>query len=68
MPRAEIASIAVPVLVAVGTKDDIAGQARPLADIIPGARVLDIPDRDHMRAVGDRVFKEGVLAFLERRP
>jgi len=68
LPRAEIASITVPVLVAVGTKDDIAGPAQPLAEIIPGAQVLDIPDRDHMRAVGDRVFKEGVLAFLERRP
>ena len=32
------------------------------------AQVLDIPERDHMRAVGDRVFKAGVLAFLERRP
>jgi hypothetical protein len=31
------------------------------------AEVLDIPDRDHMRAVGDRVYKEGVLAFLARQ-
>jgi len=30
--------------------------------------VLEIPGRDHMRAVGDRVFKEGTLAFLARRP
>jgi hypothetical protein len=28
------------------------------------ARALDIPDRDHMLAVGDRVFKTGVLEFL----
>jgi len=26
--------------------------------------VLDIPNRDHMRAVGDPVHKKGVLAFL----
>jgi len=26
--------------------------------------VLDIPRRDHMRAVGDPVHKKGVLAFL----
>ena len=32
-----------------------------------GARALDIEDRDHMKAVGDRSFKEGVLAFLEER-
>jgi pimeloyl-ACP methyl ester carboxylesterase len=68
LPRAEIVAIKVPVLIAVGTADDVAGPARPLADIIPGAQVLDIPGRDHMRAVGDRVFKEGTLAFLDGRP
>ena len=50
-------AIAVPVLVAVGTKDDIAGSAQELAALIPGAQALDIPDRDHMLAVGDKVFK-----------
>jgi len=29
--------------------------------------VLTIPRRDHMKAVGDRVYKEGVLAFLARQ-
>ena len=29
--------------------------------------MLDIPNRDHMRAVGDKVYKAGVLAFLSRR-
>ena len=57
-----------PVLVAVGTEDAIAGPAQPLADAIPGAQALDIPGRDHMKAVGDRVFKEGVLDFLRQRP
>lgn len=66
--REEAASIAVPVLIAVGTTDDIAGSAHALAAIIPGAEVLDIPGRDHMRAVGDRVYKAGVLDFLSRRP
>ncbi|HEY5125808.1 MAG TPA: alpha/beta hydrolase, partial [Bradyrhizobium sp.] len=32
-----------------------------------GAKVLDIPNRDHMRAVGDKVYKSGVLEFLSRR-
>ena len=56
--------IARPVLVAVGTLDVIGGSARDLAALIPGAAALDIPDRDHMKAVGDRVYKDGVLAFL----
>lgn len=68
MTREEAAAISVPVLIAVGTTDDIAGSAHQLADVIPGSQVLDIPNRDHMRAVGDRVYKEGVLAFLAQRP
>lgn len=68
MTEAEAASISVPTLIAVGSKDEIAGSAQALAKIIPGAQVLDIPNRDHMRAVGDKVYKDGVLKFLSRRP
>ena len=57
-----------PVLVATGTEDVIGGTAEELAALIPGAEALPIPRRDHMLAVGDRVYKEGVLAFLRRRP
>src|SRR5436309_3554898 len=55
MTRAEAAAITVPVLIAVGTMDEIAGSAAALGKIIPGAEVLEIPNRDHMRAVGDKV-------------
>jgi pimeloyl-ACP methyl ester carboxylesterase len=65
---AEVGQIAVPVLVAVGGNDRIAGRAEELASLIPGAQALIIPGRDHMIAVGDRVFKAGVLDFLARRP
>ncbi len=67
IPGDELATLRVPVLVAVGTEDAIAGPAKPLADVIPGAEALDIPGRDHMKAVGDRVFKDSVLDFLRRR-
>ena len=66
MTREEAAAIAVPVLIAVGTTDEIAGSAQALGEIIPGSEVLDIPNRDHMRAVGDKVYKAGVLDFLSR--
>jgi pimeloyl-ACP methyl ester carboxylesterase len=59
--------IQVPMLVAVGTKDVLAGSPHALAELIPGAQALDIPDRDHMPAVGDKVFKAGVLSFLQTR-
>jgi pimeloyl-ACP methyl ester carboxylesterase len=67
MTSAEAERIAVPVLIAVGTKDEVAGSGHALGDIIPGSEVLDIPGRDHMRAVGDKVYKTGVLDFLARR-
>jgi pimeloyl-ACP methyl ester carboxylesterase len=66
--RAEAAALCVPVLVAVGTRDVVAGSAQELAKLIPGAEALDIPDRDHMLAVGDRAYKARVLDFLGRRP
>jgi pimeloyl-ACP methyl ester carboxylesterase len=56
--------IRCPALVAVGTKDVIGGSASGLAALIPGARALDIVDRDHMMAVGDKTYKQGVLEFL----
>jgi pimeloyl-ACP methyl ester carboxylesterase len=68
LARDEAASMRTPMLIAVGTKDPIAGSAPALAELIPGAQVLDIPGRDHMLAVGDGVFKAGVLTFLEQRP
>jgi pimeloyl-ACP methyl ester carboxylesterase len=68
LSHAEAGRIAVPTLVAVGSKDLIAGSPQALAALVPGAQALEIPNRDHMLAVGDRVFKAGVLEFLQGRP
>lgn len=59
-----LSATGVAILIAVGTDDVVAGSARDLSALLPGAQVLDIPNRDHMRAVGDPVHKKGVLAFL----
>jgi pimeloyl-ACP methyl ester carboxylesterase len=67
LSREQVAGIGIPVLVAVGTKDVVAGSGPELAALIPGAQALDIPDRDHMLAVGDKAYKTGVLEFLGRR-
>jgi pimeloyl-ACP methyl ester carboxylesterase len=67
LSRSEAAQIAVPVVVAVGEKDPIAGSPEALAALIPGAKALVIPGRDHMLAVGDRVFKSGVVEFLAQQ-
>jgi len=67
LSRTEVAAIRAPILIAVGTKDQVAGSAHELAALIPEARALDIPDRDHMLAVGDRTYKSGVIDFLNQR-
>jgi pimeloyl-ACP methyl ester carboxylesterase len=63
----DLARIAVPTLIATGSKDVIAGSAGELASLVPGAQLLEIEGRDHMRAVGDARFKQGVLDFLTSR-
>jgi pimeloyl-ACP methyl ester carboxylesterase len=68
LSRAEAGRITVPLLVAVGDKDQVAGSPEALAALIPGARALSIPGRDHMLAVGDRLFKSAVLDFLANQP
>jgi pimeloyl-ACP methyl ester carboxylesterase len=68
LTAAQAAAIKVPTLIAVGTKDTIAGSPHELAALIPGAEVVDITGRDHMLAVGDKVYKAGVLSFLQARP
>ena len=68
LSEAEVAAIEAPTLVSVGTTDTVAGSAQELAALMPNARALDIPGRDHNLAVGDKVHKQGVLAFLSERP
>jgi pimeloyl-ACP methyl ester carboxylesterase len=65
---AQIAGIRVPALVAVGSQDEIGGSATELAALLPAGQALEIPRRDHMTAVGDKAFKQGVLRFLAARP
>jgi pimeloyl-ACP methyl ester carboxylesterase len=68
LTRDEVAQIRMPVLIAVGSNDDIAGAPDKLAALMPNARTVDIPGRDHMLAVGDKVFKTAVIDFLNERP
>ncbi|WP_306118382.1 MULTISPECIES: alpha/beta hydrolase [unclassified Roseitalea] len=64
----QMGAIAAPTLIGVGTKDDLAGPPQPLAAMMPKAAALDIENRDHMLAVGDKTFKRAVLDFLGDRP
>lgn len=60
----EFAGLRVPVLIVVGDKDVVTGPPTMLADAVPGSRVVLVPGRDHMTSVGDKVYKEAALAFL----
>jgi pimeloyl-ACP methyl ester carboxylesterase len=61
-------AITVPVLVVAGSEDKTAGPVQPLVEAIPGAQGLVLPGRDHMKAVGDRKFKEETVKFLDSLP
>ena len=54
----------MPVLVVAGEKDKVAGDVDTLVNAIPGAVGVTLPNRNHMNAVGDRGYKDAVLAFL----
>jgi pimeloyl-ACP methyl ester carboxylesterase len=59
-----LATLIAPTLVCVGDKDEVAGDGAALAALLPQGAFLPIPGRDHNLAVGDKVYKNGVLAFL----
>lgn len=68
LSEAEMARITQPTLIAVGTRDDIAGSPSELAALMPNAVAFDIEGRDHMLAVGDKTYKARVLEFLAEHP
>lgn len=68
LSAAQIGAIETPTLICIGTKDDVAGDGHALAALMPNATAIDIPGRDHNRSVGDKVYREAVLAFLKERP
>jgi len=68
MDIADVRRISVPVLVAVGANDEMAGSPADLAAILPHGEAFVIERRDHMRATGDPQFKRAALDFLARNP
>lgn len=63
---AALGRIDKPVLVICGERDAVTGPPDRLAAAIPGAEMRIVPGKDHMSAVGDRVTKAEVVAFLEK--
>jgi pimeloyl-ACP methyl ester carboxylesterase len=63
-----LAQIRCPVLVVAGELDDVSGPVQPLVDLIPGAQGRTLKGKNHMNAVGDKDFKNAVLAFIAPQP
>ena len=62
--REQIRACVTPVLVVAGEKDTQAGSPNTLAASFADGHAVSVPRRDHMTAVGDKVYKEAVLRFL----
>jgi pimeloyl-ACP methyl ester carboxylesterase len=61
---AKLSSIQTPILVVAGDRDELAPDAPELVELIPSARLVTIPGRDHMGAVPAREFKQAAVDFL----
>lgn len=59
-----LSAITTPILIVVGENDEVARGAPELIELIPTARLVTIPGRDHMSAVTARDFKQAALDFL----
>lgn len=64
MTAEQLAAIRLPVLVVAGAQDEVAGSVDELVNIIPGAKGVILPNRNHMNAVGDSGYKHAVVEFL----
>jgi len=61
----DVRSIAVPVLVLAGDRDELVGDPRQLAEAIPGAEVA-LVHGDHLQAVFEPAFRDALVQFLDR--
>jgi non-heme chloroperoxidase len=62
--KAELARVQNPVLVVCGENDLLTGPSGPLAAAFAHGSAVTVPRRDHMTAVGDKVYKQAVLEFF----
>ena len=64
LPAAMVARINIPALVIVGAEDTVCGPGEALAALLPNGRAEILAGCDHMKATGDRRFKEKGTRFI----
>ena len=62
--KVQLGRVQNPVLVVCGENDLLTGPPDPLAAAFAQGRAVTVPKRDHMTAVGDKVYKQAVLEFF----
>jgi pimeloyl-ACP methyl ester carboxylesterase len=65
LERGRLAAIRTPILLVIGAEDELASGAEELVEMIPTARLVTVPGRDHLGTVPAREFKDAALTFLE---
>jgi pimeloyl-ACP methyl ester carboxylesterase len=60
-----LTGITTPVLVVIGDRDELVSGAHDLVEMIPTARLVTVPGRDHLGTVPAREFKQAAVEFLD---
>ena len=60
-----LTQVKTPLLLVVGGNDELVSGAEDLVELLPTAKLVVIPGRDHLGTVPAREFKEAALAFLD---
>jgi pimeloyl-ACP methyl ester carboxylesterase len=63
--RDSLANLGPETLVVAGAHDDLAGDPRALADVLPHAKAVGLPACDHFSAIPHALFKAAVFDFLQ---
>lgn len=65
LSRDDLYGVMAPTLVIAGTRDELAGDPRGLADAIPGAKAVSVPGCDHFALITHGLMKASVFDFLD---
>lgn len=61
-----MAAVSTPILTVAGAEDDLVDNPQALADRFPNATAVTVDGTDHLTTVGDPVYRDAVIEFLER--
>lgn len=63
----QVRAVTVPTLAIIGERDPLKDTVDPLAGVLPGVRIVVIPQADHMNAFTNELFRTTLRDFLVER-